>query len=159
MAARVTAFPSSPSVLLAALGVGVIGLVLEHFVIRHFYDRPFETLLLTWGFFLIATEMIKIVFGTDFRNVTNPFAGAFDLGIYRVPAYQTAGRRASRSCIIVAPPSSSSRPARHQDPGADPEPRGREPARPQHRRTYKLVFAFGALHGRASPARLITPDV
>jgi branched-subunit amino acid ABC-type transport system permease component len=70
---------------LAALGVGLIGLLLEHFVIRHFYDRPFETLLLTWGFFLIATEVIKIDFGTDFRNVTNPLPLAFDL-----PAYRTA---------------------------------------------------------------------
>jgi branched-subunit amino acid ABC-type transport system permease component len=36
--------PFAPSVLLAALGVAVIGLGLEHFVIRRFYDRPFETL-------------------------------------------------------------------------------------------------------------------
>jgi urea transport system permease protein len=74
----------------AALGVGVIGLLLEHFVIRHFYDRPFETLLLTWGFFLIATELIKLVFGTDFRNVTNPLPLAFRLGPIDVPAYRTA---------------------------------------------------------------------
>ena len=78
------------AVALAALGVGVIGLALEHFVIRHFYDRPFETLLLTWGFFLIATEVIKIAFGTDFRNVTNPLPLAFRLGPVDVPAYRTA---------------------------------------------------------------------
>ena len=76
--------------LAAALGVGLIGLALEHFVIRFFYDRPFETLLLTWGFFLIATELIKIAFGTDFRNVTNPLPLAFQLGPVDVPAYRTA---------------------------------------------------------------------
>jgi urea transport system permease protein len=78
-----------PGVLLSAAAVGAVGLLFEHFIIRHFYDRPFDTLLLTWAFFLVATEVIKIVFGTDFRNVASPFAGAVDLGIYRVPAYKT----------------------------------------------------------------------
>jgi branched-subunit amino acid ABC-type transport system permease component len=78
------------AVVIAALGVGLIGLVLEHLVIRHFYDQPFETLLLTWGFFLISTEVIKIVFGTDFRNVTNPLPLAFSLGPIELPAYRTA---------------------------------------------------------------------
>jgi urea transport system permease protein len=78
------------AVVIAALGVGLIGLVLEHLVIRHFYDRPFETLLLTWGFFLVSTEVIKIVFGTDFRNVTNPLPLSFSIGPIELPAYRTA---------------------------------------------------------------------
>jgi branched-subunit amino acid ABC-type transport system permease component len=81
--------PFVPGVLLSAVAVGAVGVLFEHFIIRHFYDRPFDTLLLTWAFFLVATEVIKIVFGTDFRNVASPFAGAVDLGIYRVPAYKT----------------------------------------------------------------------
>src|SRR5688572_14620772 len=76
------------AMVVAALGVGLIGLLLEHFVIRHFYDRPFETLLLTWGFFLITTELIKIVFGTDFRSVASPLTGALDLGAVEVPLYR-----------------------------------------------------------------------
>ncbi len=74
---------------LSAAAVGAVGLLFEHFIIRHFYDRPFDTLLFTWAFFLVATEVIKIAFGTDFRNVASPFAGAVDLGIHRVPAYKT----------------------------------------------------------------------
>ena len=81
--------PFALSVVLAAVGVGVIGLGLEHFVIRHFYDRPFETLLLTWGFFLITTEIIKIVFGTDLRTVENPLPGAIVLGTVVLPAYKS----------------------------------------------------------------------
>ena len=79
-----------PAVLLGALAVGVVGVVFEHLLIRHFYDRPFDTLLLTWAFFLVTTEVIKIVFGTDFRNVADPIGGdPIDLGIYQVPAYKT----------------------------------------------------------------------
>lgn len=77
------------SVLIAAVGVGVCGLILEHLVIRHFYDSPFETLLLTWGFFMIATELIKIVFGVSIRSVANPFPGAFNIGTFEFPIYRT----------------------------------------------------------------------
>ena len=68
----------------------MIGLGLEHFVIRHSASyRPFETLLLTWGFFLITTEIIKIVFGTDLRTVENPLPGAIVLGTVVLPAYKS----------------------------------------------------------------------
>jgi branched-subunit amino acid ABC-type transport system permease component len=87
--ATTAGIPFAPSVLLAAVGVGVIGLGLEHFVIRYFYDRPFETLLLTWGFFLITTEIIKIVFGTDLRTVENPLPGAVVFGTVVLPAYKS----------------------------------------------------------------------
>lgn len=92
--------PLVPAVLLSALAVGAIGLAFEHAIIRHFYGRPFDTLLLTWAFFLVATEVIKLLFGTDFRNVPNPLEGAIDLGIYRVPAYRTA--IGGVSIVIVA---------------------------------------------------------
>lgn len=81
--------PFVPAVLLAGVGVGLIGLLFEHLVIRHFYDRPFDTLLLTWAFFLVMTELIKIVFGTDLRNVDNPLPGAFSLGGLDIPAYRS----------------------------------------------------------------------
>ncbi|MDH3475244.1 MAG: branched-chain amino acid ABC transporter permease [Rhodospirillales bacterium] len=77
------------AVLLAASCVALVGLALEHFIIRHFYDRPFDTLLITWGFFLVTTEVIKIVFGTDIHNVPNPLPGAINIGFQEVPAYRT----------------------------------------------------------------------
>ena len=80
--------PFPLAVIIAAVGVGLVGLLLEHFLIRHFYDRPFETLLLTWGFFLVATEVIKIVFGSDFRNVSNPLPGTISIGPLELPTYR-----------------------------------------------------------------------
>jgi urea transport system permease protein len=85
----------------AGVGVGIVGLAFEHLVIRHFYDRPFDTLLLTWGFFLVSTEVVKIVFGTSFRNVTSPFPGAIDIGIYSLPAYRTFVAALSAAIIIA----------------------------------------------------------
>ena len=87
-AATTSGIPFILSVILATIGVGIVGLILEHLIIRHFYDKPFDTLLLTWAFFLIMTEIIKIVFGTNFRNVVNPLPGAIDLGLVEIPIYR-----------------------------------------------------------------------
>jgi len=82
--------PFVAAVLLGAIAVGLVGVLFEHLLIRHFYARPFDTLLLTWAFFLVATEVIKILFGTNFRNVADPIGGdPIDLGIFQVPAYKT----------------------------------------------------------------------
>jgi len=78
------------SVINAGILVGIIGTLLEHFIIRHYYDSPFDTLLLTWAFFLITTELIKIFFGSDFRTVTNPYPGFIDIGFYKIPTYRTS---------------------------------------------------------------------
>lgn len=80
--------PFAVSILLAGIGVALVGLVFEHLVVRHFYDRPFDTLLLTWAFFLVTTEVIKIVFGTSLRTVENPLPTAVDILGYPVPAYR-----------------------------------------------------------------------
>jgi branched-subunit amino acid ABC-type transport system permease component len=87
-AATTSGIPFILSVILATIGVGIVGLILEHLIIRHFYDKPFDTLLLTWAFFLVMTEIIKIVFGTNFRNVVNPLPGAIDLGLVEIPIYR-----------------------------------------------------------------------
>ncbi len=100
--ATTSGVPFVPAVLLAAVGVAVVGLALEHLVIRHFYDRPFETLLITWGFFLVSTELVKIVFGTDLRNVANPLPGALNLGVLEVPAYRTLIAGVSLALLAAA---------------------------------------------------------
>tara|TARA_B100000686_G_C16617497_1_gene877314 strand:- start:86 stop:940 length:855 start_codon:yes stop_codon:yes gene_type:complete len=78
------------SVIIAGIIVGIIGTLLEHFIIRHYYNSPFDTLLLTWAFFLVTTELIKIFFGSDFRTVTNPYPGFIDIGFYKIPTYRTS---------------------------------------------------------------------
>ena len=87
-AATTSGIPFILAIIIAAIGVGIVGLILEHLIIRHFYDKPFDTLLLTWAFFLIMTEIIKIVFGANFRNVVNPLPGAIDLGLVEIPIYR-----------------------------------------------------------------------
>lgn len=68
--------------------VAVVGYVIEKSVIRFLYDRPLDTLLATWGFSLVIEELIKIVFGTRSRTVSNPFPGSWDVLGATIPRYR-----------------------------------------------------------------------
>jgi branched-subunit amino acid ABC-type transport system permease component len=73
-------WPFVVCVIASALLVGVIGLLFEIVLIRHFYDKQFETLLITWAFYLVATQLIKVFWGTDLHSVANPIRGTITIG-------------------------------------------------------------------------------
>jgi urea transport system permease protein len=66
---------------------GVLGLILERLVIRRFYGRPLDTLLLTWGVSLILQQVARDIFGAPNVQVTAPgwLTGGLDVGGLRVP--------------------------------------------------------------------------
>ena len=49
-----------------------VGMLLERTVIRHLYGRPLETLLATWGISLILIQAIRLLFGAQNVEVSNP---------------------------------------------------------------------------------------
>jgi urea transport system permease protein len=80
--------PFPLAVVLSTAGVGVVGLAFEVLVIRHFYEHPFETLLISWGFYLVVTELIKIVWGSTLKNIRNPLPGTFTIGDAGIGRYE-----------------------------------------------------------------------
>jgi urea transport system permease protein len=66
---------------------GVLGLALERLVIRRFYGRPLDTLLLTWGVSLILQQAARDIFGAPNVQVIAPswLTGGVDVGGLRVP--------------------------------------------------------------------------
>jgi urea transport system permease protein len=72
---------------LAFLVAGLAGLVLERVVIRRFYGRPLDTLLLTWGVSLILQQLARDVFGAPNVQVDAPgwLAGGVDVLGVRAP--------------------------------------------------------------------------
>jgi urea transport system permease protein len=66
---------------------GVLGLILERLVIRRFYGRPLDTLLLTWGISLILQQVARDIFGAPNVQVTAPgwLTGGLDVGGLRLP--------------------------------------------------------------------------
>ncbi len=51
---------------------GLIGILIERFMIRFLYGRPLETLLATWGLSLILQQAVRTIFGPTNREVGNP---------------------------------------------------------------------------------------
>ena len=96
MAGAYTAFLMQPLVGSQAVPValpvafvvsGVLGLILERLVIRRFYGRPLDTLLLTWGISLILQQVAPDIFGAPNVQVTAPgwLTGGLDVGGLRLP--------------------------------------------------------------------------
>ncbi|MEU6712474.1 urea ABC transporter permease subunit UrtB [Nonomuraea sp. NPDC046802] len=75
MAGAYTAFLLGDLVLalpVAFLIAGLMGLVLERAAIRHFYGRPLDTLLLTWGVSLVLQQLARDLFGAPNVQVPAP---------------------------------------------------------------------------------------
>ncbi|GAB1817015.1 urea ABC transporter permease subunit UrtB [Herbidospora sp. RD11066] len=56
----------------AFLVAGLMGLILERTAIRHFYGRPLDTLLLTWGVSLVLQQVARDLFGAPNVQVQSP---------------------------------------------------------------------------------------
>jgi urea transport system permease protein len=66
---------------------GAMGLVLEHLVIRRFYGRPLDTLLVTFGVSLILQQLARDLFGAPNVQVHAPawLAGGVTVAGVRMP--------------------------------------------------------------------------
>jgi branched-chain amino acid transport system permease protein len=83
------------SFLLAVLGgaafVGVVGVLIEFVVIRHFYARPPEDqILVTFGIGIVLVELVRLAFGGLSVSVPAPAwaAGVMHLGFLFYPTYR-----------------------------------------------------------------------
>jgi urea transport system permease protein len=76
------------SIPLGFLVGGLMGVILEATLIRRMYNRPLDTLLVTWGVSLILQQVARDIFGAPNVDVRAPswLSGSIDLGITHVPA-------------------------------------------------------------------------
>jgi branched-chain amino acid transport system permease protein len=81
------------AVIAGTLFVGVVGVVMERVIIRHFYSRPPEDqLLVTFGLAICFVEIVRYFFSSMSRTVPPPslFSGITSLGIMSYPTYRLA---------------------------------------------------------------------
>src|SRR3989449_9793393 len=71
---------------LAALAVGVFGLVVERLLIRPLYGRILDTLLATWGLSLVLVQAVSIAFGPATNGIGTPL-GSVRVGGYSFSQY------------------------------------------------------------------------
>lgn len=78
--------------LLSGLGAGLVGIVAEVFLLRRIYGRKHEAgfqILLTYCLILIIDDLVKIIFGTEYKTLQRPpgFTGAVQIGDLYIPSY------------------------------------------------------------------------
>jgi branched-subunit amino acid ABC-type transport system permease component len=70
----------------APIGVALISLVLERGLFCHLYDREHLILLLfTFSFTLVFGDIVKIIWGSDFRSISTPAVFQGSLSIFGLP--------------------------------------------------------------------------
>lgn len=73
---------------LAVLVCGALGYVVERWLIRPLYQRPFDTLLATWALAMLMRKTVEAVFGKGYRNVESELVTPMTLGTFQYPAYR-----------------------------------------------------------------------
>lgn len=70
----------------APMGVALISLVMERGLFCHLYDREHLMLLLfTFSFTLVFGDIVKIIWGSDFRSISTPAVFQGSLSIFGLP--------------------------------------------------------------------------
>jgi branched-chain amino acid transport system permease protein len=81
------------AVIAGTLFLGIVGVVMERLVIRHFYSRGHEDqLLVTFGFAIVFVEAVRFIFSSLTKTVPPPplFTGITSLGFMVYPTYRLA---------------------------------------------------------------------
>jgi urea transport system permease protein len=68
------------AVVLAFVGLGALGYVLDATLIRFLYHKPVASMLGTWGLSMVIRQAVILLFGAELRYVALPIAGSVTLG-------------------------------------------------------------------------------
>ncbi|WP_031357960.1 ABC transporter permease subunit [Caballeronia sordidicola] len=79
--------PLPLAMLLGALAAAIAGIIIERLVIRHLYDRLFDSVVATWAISLIVQQTMLLVAGPSLEGIGTPF-GSFSLGDYSFSTYR-----------------------------------------------------------------------
>ena len=78
--------PLPLAMLAGALAAAMAGVVIERLVIRHLYDRLFDSVVATWAISLIVQQTMLLVAGPSIEGISTPL-GAFSLGEFSFSTY------------------------------------------------------------------------
>ena len=67
--------PVPVAILFAGIGAGLVGVVLEQLIIRHFYKQLLSSLVVTWGISMVISQVFLLLFGPTMKSLPTPFSG------------------------------------------------------------------------------------
>jgi branched-subunit amino acid ABC-type transport system permease component len=74
------------AMVVAALGVGLVGLFVERVLIQFLYGRLAATMLATWGLSLILVQLVVLIYGPSTQGLRTPL-GSIRVGDYSIAQY------------------------------------------------------------------------
>jgi branched-chain amino acid transport system permease protein/urea transport system permease protein len=81
-------WPYLAAVPLALAVCGVLGYVVERWLVRPLYQRPFDTLVVTWGLSLLLRKCAEAMFGLGYKSLTEPIGGTLEVLGTSYPRYR-----------------------------------------------------------------------
>ncbi len=80
--------PLPLAILVGSLAAGALGIGLERTIVYRFYNRPIDSLVVTWGVSLIFTQGALLVLGSAWTTIGTPLGtiafGDYSFAIYRL---------------------------------------------------------------------------
>ena len=112
-----------------ARGLRRLGFVVERWLVRPLYQRPFDTLVVTWGLSLLIRKCAEAMFGLGYKSLNEPIGGTLEVLGATYPRYRLVLIVVSVVVLgalvwLVRP-----QPHRHAHPGDGRQPRSRARAR------------------------------
>ena len=81
-------WPYLYAVPLALVVCGILGYGVERWLVRPLYQRPFDTLVVTWGLSLLLRKCAESMFGLGYKSLTEPIGGTVEVLGATYPRYR-----------------------------------------------------------------------
>jgi branched-subunit amino acid ABC-type transport system permease component len=90
-----------PAAVIATLGMGAVGLIVERVLIRHLYGRLEATMLATFGLALILEQVAVLIWGTSSTGISTPLS-SFRIGRFSFSEYEVSLIAIAALLLVVA---------------------------------------------------------
>src|SRR4051812_17741933 len=80
--------PYAAAVPLAISLCALLGWAIERWLVRPLYQRPFDTLVVTWGLSLLLRKSAESIFGLGYKSLKEPVGGTVELLGASYPRYR-----------------------------------------------------------------------
>jgi branched-subunit amino acid ABC-type transport system permease component len=95
------------AIILAAMAAGIVGMAAEFLFLRRIYGRTEEAgfqILLTYAFILVIDDIVKLVWGTEYKSLLRPtmLTGSVEIGGLTIPSYNVAIIGIGLAVVILA---------------------------------------------------------
>jgi branched-chain amino acid transport system permease protein/urea transport system permease protein len=80
--------PYVAAIPLAIAVCAVLGWTVERWLVRPLYQRPFDTLIVTWGLSLLLRKCAEAMFGLGYKSLNEPVSGTLEVLGATYPRYR-----------------------------------------------------------------------